>query len=312
MSKITWLRLESNPDVLNKFLEHLGVPQQWGISDIISLDDELLSMVPTPVLAVLLLFPISEKYNDYCNEQEEIAKSDNQNIDPSLYYMYQTIKNGCGTVALIHAIANNHEHLKLYPSSVAGKFIEDTKSMSPQDKAEFLEGSNEISAALKDSVSEEVRNAPPSLEDMCPHFIALVQVNGKLYELDGRKTVPVAHGDTNPDSFLKDAARVCKEYMQRDPENLNFTALSFGVVWLLLIQQRHLNWRSLNQGLKGIYGGDRLHWEERKFSLPFLGLTTRNISVDISINLLSSVYPSASSLQIAVVPVGTTSYGDGH
>ncbi|KAG8197055.1 hypothetical protein JTE90_004324 [Oedothorax gibbosus] len=230
MSKINWLPLESNPDVMNKFLEHLGVPPSWGISDIISLDDELLSMVPTPVLAVLLLFPISEKYNDYCNEQEAIAKSGDQNTDPSLYYMYQTIRNACGTVALIHAVANSREHFKLDPTTVAGKFIEDTKSMSPQEKAEFLEGSNEISAAHEAS-AEEGQTEAPSLDDKCNlHFIALVQVNGKLYELDGRKTAPVAHGDTNPDSFLKDAAKVCKEYMQRDPENLNFTALSFGAL----------------------------------------------------------------------------------
>ncbi|GFY48074.1 ubiquitin carboxyl-terminal hydrolase isozyme L3 [Trichonephila inaurata madagascariensis] len=230
MSAIKWLPLESNPDVMNNFLEHLGVPSVYGISDIVSLDDELLQLVPSPVLAVLLLFPVSEKYMDYCKNQEEIANSGDQVVDPKVYFMYQTIKNACGTVALIHAVANCADQLDLKPDSIIKKFFDDTKSLSPKERGEFLENCNEISSAHESS-AEQGQTEAPNLDDKCNlHFIALVQINSKLYELDGRKSFPVFHGTTSPDSFLKDAARVCKEYMQRDPENLNFTALSFGAV----------------------------------------------------------------------------------
>ncbi|GBM36314.1 Ubiquitin carboxyl-terminal hydrolase isozyme L3 [Araneus ventricosus] len=231
MSSIKWLPLESNPEVMNNFLENLGVPPSYGISDIFSLDDELLQMVPGPVLAVLLLFPVSEKYEEYCKQQEEIAQSEgDQKYDPDLYFMYQTIKNACGTVALIHAVANCADKLDLKPDSVLRKFIDETKSLSPKEKAEVLESSEQISTAHESS-AEQGQTEAPSLDDKCNlHFIALVQVNSKLYELDGRKSNPVLQGATSPDTFLKDAAKVCKDYMARDPENLNFTALAFGAL----------------------------------------------------------------------------------
>lgn len=53
-----------------------------------------------------------------------------------------------------------------------------------------------------------------------------MNVDGTLYELDGRKTFPIKHGVTSDESFVQDAARVCKEFMDRDPEELRFTVMA--------------------------------------------------------------------------------------
>ena len=69
-----------------------------------------------------------------------------------------------------------------------------------------------------------------SYEKVNLHFIAIIHKDGCIYELDGRKPFPINHGSTSPDTFLEDAALVCKKFMDRDPSLLQFNIVALAKV----------------------------------------------------------------------------------
>nr|XP_028692937.1 ubiquitin carboxyl-terminal hydrolase isozyme L3 isoform X5 [Macaca mulatta] len=178
-----WLPLEANPEVTNQFLKQLGLHPNWQFVDVYGMDPELLSMVPRPVCAVLLLFPITEKYEVFRTEEEEKIKSQGQAVTSSVYFMKQTISNACGTIGLIHAIANNKDKMHFESGSTLKKFLEESVSMSPEERARYLENYDAIRVTHETSAHEGQTEAPNIDEKVDLHFIALVHVDGHLYEL---------------------------------------------------------------------------------------------------------------------------------
>ncbi|XP_057350570.1 ubiquitin carboxyl-terminal hydrolase isozyme L3 isoform X5 [Manis pentadactyla] len=72
-----------------------------------------------------------------------------------------------------------------------------------------------------------LHSVAPSIDEKVDlHFIALVHVDGHLYELDGRKPFPINHGETSDETLLEDAIEVCKKFMERDPDELRFNAIA--------------------------------------------------------------------------------------
>ncbi|XP_057315442.1 ubiquitin carboxyl-terminal hydrolase isozyme L3-like [Hydractinia symbiolongicarpus] len=221
-----WLPLESNPDVMNAYMNKLGVDtNQWKYFDVYGTDPELLMMVPQPVCSLLLLFPITENYEKFCREQEKNMKKEDKNISKDVYFTKQTVGNACGTVGIIHSIANNLDVITL-KNGCLKSFIEKSKLVSPIEKAKLLESDEGIAQCHGDSALEGQTKAPSADEKVNLHFIALVHKDGKLYELDGRRDFPVSHGPTNAASFFQDAAVVCKKFMERDPTLLQFNMIA--------------------------------------------------------------------------------------
>eukprot|EP00088_Acartia_fossae_P069226 TRINITY_DN897_c0_g1_i12.p1 TRINITY_DN897_c0_g1~~TRINITY_DN897_c0_g1_i12.p1 ORF type:complete len:230 (-),score=59.37 TRINITY_DN897_c0_g1_i12:446-1135(-) len=223
MSSERWLPIESNPTVMNSFLRKLGVSDEWEVNDVYGLEDELLMMLPQPVLGLLLLFPITDKYEEYAKELT--TKRGDAPISKKVFYMKQTISNACGTVALLHTVCNNTDSIQLQDGALK-EFIESSASKTPEEIAETLENSESICNSHDDAAREGQTSAPAREDSVDYHFVAFVRVEDELYELDGRKDGPIPMGKTAPDTFMKDAAKACQEYMRRDPDNIHFTVLA--------------------------------------------------------------------------------------
>lgn len=217
--------LESNPDVMNKFLQKLGVSEKWNVVDVIGLDPELLSFVPRPVIAVMLLFPLSDAYEKHKQAQENEILSKGQNVTPDIFYMKQNLSNACGTIALVHSVANNIDKIELSEGHMK-MFLNEASGLDSAARGALLEKCQGIIDAHQELAQEGQTNTPGADDPVNHHFITFVHKDGSLYELDGRRAFPVNHGSTTSDTLLDDAAKVCREFMARDPNELRFTVVA--------------------------------------------------------------------------------------
>ncbi|XP_017075060.1 ubiquitin carboxyl-terminal hydrolase [Drosophila eugracilis] len=215
--------LESNPEVLTKYIHKLGVSPAWSVTDVIGLEEDTLEWIPRPVKAFILLFPCSETYEKHRAEEHERVKEINEQHPSDLFYMRQITPNACGTVALIHCVANNKD-IEV-DKGVLKDFIYNGAKLSPEERGQALEDDKDFTAGHQALAQEGQTNADEH-ETVNHHFIALVNKDGTLYELDGRKSFPIKHGPTSEETFVKDAAKVCKEFMARDPNDVRFTVLA--------------------------------------------------------------------------------------
>ena len=102
--------------------------------------------------------------------------------------------------------------------------------MTPVERAAHLEADDSLEHAHAGAASSATSSTavPEADEEVDLHFVALVHVDGGLYELDGRKDAPVRHGDTSAESFLLDAGAVVKKFVQMGGDSLSFNAIAMG------------------------------------------------------------------------------------
>ncbi|EAS03493.3 ubiquitin carboxyl-terminal hydrolase (macronuclear) [Tetrahymena thermophila SB210] len=214
-----WFPLESNPDVINPYVQGLGFDTaQYSWCDLLSVEEWAQEMVPKPCLAVVFLYPISENTTKYDQEEE----NQEQQVHQSVYFMRQYARNACGTVAVMHAMLNIDPSL-VSANSVVDRFRQATREMTPEQRGNYFLTCND----LKQNHQQAVQQGQCSIqEEVDTHFIAFIQKEGHIYELDGRKKTPINHGQSSPDTFLQDACVVAKKLMDRDPSQLNFTLVA--------------------------------------------------------------------------------------
>lgn len=98
--------------------------------------------------------------------------------------------------------------------------------MSPEKRGEILQNSTDQLMSAHQELALEGQTEVNPNEQVNHHFVAFVHKDGNIYELDGRKDFPINHGATTPETFLEDAAKVCKDYIARDSDDINFTVMA--------------------------------------------------------------------------------------
>ncbi|KAI0953998.1 hypothetical protein AcW1_006703 [Taiwanofungus camphoratus] len=232
-----WIPLESNPDVLNQWANSAGlVASQAQFEDVYGLDPELLAMVPQPVKAVVLLFPISESIEARKRQEDERIRTGGQHpVDPTVFWIKQTIGNACGTIGLLHALANSD--VTLAPESPLAQFIDECKDKTPEERAKVLE-TTPLFANIHAQAASVGQTAAPSADTHTDlHFTCFVQAPSpprgegempdeppRLVELDGRRVGPVDRGECK--NLLEDVAKFVKENYVSQTASMHFSMMA--------------------------------------------------------------------------------------
>lgn len=98
--------MKMNPLMFNKLLTKLGVCGSWRFMDMLGLDEEDLSSVPIPCGTVILRFLLTEQHELFREEEGELVFG-----GLTVFFLRNKVVNSCGTVALLHAFAENSTHM---------------------------------------------------------------------------------------------------------------------------------------------------------------------------------------------------------
>ncbi|XP_037040648.1 ubiquitin carboxyl-terminal hydrolase isozyme L3-like [Bradysia coprophila] len=212
-----WLPLESNPTVMTNFLVDIGMSAEWSVVDLIGIDEDVLGFVPQPVAAIIFLYPPTVHDSD---------ESGDDALNDSVFFMKQMVRNACGTVALIHGVGNNLDKIQLVDDSPLKKYFESVQSLNKIEKGLEMSRNADIRKSHELHAQQGQTSTPNLNENVENHFVALIERNGRIYQLNGGKDGPVDHGPSSQETFLYDAAAVCRQFIAKHPDCNSYSVLA--------------------------------------------------------------------------------------
>ncbi|KAI9745618.1 MAG: ubiquitinyl hydrolase 1 [Claussenomyces sp. TS43310] len=217
--------LENNPEVMTSLVHNLGLSPALSFHDVFSIDDpDLLSFVPRPATALLLVFPVSESYEKYRAQEDgdRPAYEGKGPQEPVLWYR-QTIRNACGLMGLLHAVSNGGAQKFIEPNSDLATLIKDATPLAPSERAELLYNSEALEQAHGVAAQQGQSSAPGATDDVDLHYVCFVknEETNHLWELDGGRRGPLDRGALDPgDDVLSEKALDLgpRRFMKREEE----------------------------------------------------------------------------------------------
>lgn len=218
-----WQPLESNSETITNYMASIGLDvTAYSFQDLLSYEPWAQEMINRPVLGLLFIYEITDKQEKFRKEQEEILAKADQKVAPSLFYMHQYAENACGTIGCFHIVGNLEGEFKklIKTDSLLDTFYKKVQGKNAEEIGKIFNGSEDLKEKHVEASEQGATNVSDHLST-ANHFIAFVQKEGVLYELDGRKNRPINHGPTTAETFLEDACLKAHEFIQREPDNVN-------------------------------------------------------------------------------------------
>ncbi|OQE13493.1 hypothetical protein PENFLA_c047G07359 [Penicillium flavigenum] len=183
----TFIPLENNPEVHTHLCKNLGVSPSLTFHDILSTTPEMLSWIPRPVNALILLCDKPIYLAARSRVEHSIPEYLGSGADEPVLWMKQTIGHACGLMALLHVVTNLENGKYVLAGSELEKIVKRAVGLGPVERARLLYDSRFLEEAHMDAASEGSSIVPLPQEECGFHFIAFVKKDGKVWELNGGK-----------------------------------------------------------------------------------------------------------------------------
>ncbi|KAL7275886.1 ubiquitinyl hydrolase 1 [Rhizina undulata] len=219
-----FIPLECNPELMTTLAHNLGLSESLAFHDVFSISEpELLAFVPRPALALLLVFPVSEVYENF-RVKEDGARDEykGHGEGEEAVWFKQTIRNACGMIGVLHAVSNGEAREMIESDSALSRLLEKAIPLPPLERAKVLEDSHELESAHKDAATQGSSVVPDAEADVDLHYVCFVKSkkNNHLYELDGRRKGPLDRGDLGDEDVLSDkAVEIVQGFIDREKES---------------------------------------------------------------------------------------------
>jgi len=196
--KKTFTVLENNPEVMTPLAHKLGLSPSLEFHDVYSLSDpDLLSLIPRPVHALLVILPLTPAWHaSRIAKDAELGDYAGKGPSEPVVWFKQTIGHACGSIGLIHCVMNGSAKSHILPDSTFAQLRDAAIPLGMEDRAQLLYDSKELEDAHQ-SVAEIGDTAAPSADagdKLGQHFVAFIKEGGKLWELEGGRKGPLERG----------------------------------------------------------------------------------------------------------------------
>lgn len=229
---------ENNPEVMTTLIHQLGLPSSLAYHDVWSLTEpSLLSFLPRPAYALLLVFPVTDTYESF-RRSEDKSKAEYSGSGPEepVVWFKQTIRNACGLIGLLHSVSNGPARSMIEEGSDLSTLLKQAIPLQPEERAELLYQSQALESAHAAAAQKGDSSAPEAETAVDLHFVAFVkdEKDGSLWELDGRRKGPLKRGVLEPEEDVLSEKGIeigVQSFLKRE-EEAGGGELRFSVVML--------------------------------------------------------------------------------
>lgn len=183
---------------MTTLIHQLGLPPTISYHDVYSLTEpSLLSFLPRPAYALLLVFPVTATYESFRrSEDASLPTYTGSGTKEPVVWFKQTIRNACGLIGLLHSVSNGPARDMITEGSDLDVLLKEAVELGPEERAELLYQSQALESAHAEAAKKGDSVAPEAEAKVDLHFVAFVkdQKDGSLWELDGRRKGPLKRG----------------------------------------------------------------------------------------------------------------------